>query len=744
VKASQVWQTWVICGLACLSVFLLGLSPARAQSATSNPAEGDDPIVQFQAVNADLPTILQEYEQLTGKTLIEDSNLLTNAAPITISVPDQVRRSQVIRLIEAALLLNNYALIPGTATNSVKVINLNTGKNPRSEGVRLYTMPESLPEGDQIISYYMSLNHISAAEALTVFQTHILPRAYSSFVPVNSSQAIVITESTSVIRQLIALRDLIDVPPAATSTEFVQLMRADAEKVCETLNKLLDQHRETTTGPVTPGNPAAITPAAPGPGVTGLQGQLIPDARTNRVLIVARAESLVKLKDLVLSLDRPSIVNAPLEYRLHYISAGEVLPVLANLLSEGNEQQQAPAGSPSPTQQNRGVNLNPSSSNPSSYAGGYSPSSSSAGSTGAGEDLLQEPNEQLGPQSVIVGKTRIISDAKDNKVVVIGPPESIRKVRDLLDKLDRRPQQVYLSTVIGELNLTNETDFGVDFTQTYKKINESAGVASANLNSGFINSSGTGVVSPRSLLTTGLIPGTQGLAIYANITDAISAFVKALETRSKFTILARPAVYTANNKRAVIASGQRVPVPGQTLTNVNSTTNNTASIASTIEYQDVELRLEVIPLINSNREVTLKIAQINDTLGNNVVISGNTVPEVNSQRLTTTVTVPSGATIVLGGLIQDQIKHNENGIPIVDRLPIIGNFFKFQTHNRTRNELLVFIQPTVVESNVETYRASVKEEVRTKVGSQSAILAHPNKYDAPEQDTTPRYLRSGK
>jgi type II secretion system protein D len=726
---AQVGKSWVIFGLVCISVFLLGLWPAKAQPTISSPQEGDDPIVQFQAVNADLPTILQEYEQLTGKTLIEDSNLLTNAAPITISVPDQVRRSQVIRLIEAALLLNNYALIPGPSTNSVKVINLNTGKNPRSEGVRLYTMPESLPEGDQIVSYYMALSHISAAEALTVFQTHILPRAYSSFVPVNSAQAILITESTSVIRQLIALRDLIDVPPAATSTEFVQLVRADAEKVCDTLNKLLDQHKEAATQPVTPGNPVAITPAASGyTGITGLQGQLIPDARTNRVLIVARTENLVKLKDLVLSLDRPSLVSAPLEYRLHYLSAGEVLPVLANLLSEGNEQQQAntnnPAGGPSPTQQNRTVNLNPSSSNTNSYSGGYSSSSSSAGSTGAGEDLLQEPNEQLGPQSVIVGKTRIISDAKDNKIVVIGPPESIQKVRDLLDKLDRRPQQVYLSTVIGQLSLINETDFGVDFTQTYKKINDSAGVASANLNSGFINSSGTGVVSPRTLLTSGLIPGTEGLAIYANITDAISAFVKALDTRSKFTILARPAVYTANNKRAVIASGQRVPVPGQTLTNANSITNNTASIASTIEYQDVELRLEVIPLINSNREVTLKIEQIDDTLCKHVLITGTSVPEINSQRLTTTVTVPSGATVVLGGLIQDQIKHTENGIPIVDRLPYIGNLFKFQTHNRTRNELLIFIQPTVVESNVEAYHASVKEEQRTKVGSQSAILAH--------------------
>jgi general secretion pathway protein D len=748
---AQVWKPWEMLGLVCVSVFLFGLWPAQAQSTISSTAEGDDPIVQFQAVNADLPTILQEYEQLTGKTLIEDSNLLTNAAPITISVPDQVRRSQVIRLIEAALLLNNYALIPGPSSNSVKVINLNTGKNPRSEGVRLYTTPESLPDGDQIVSYYMSLSHISAAEALTVFQTHILPRAYSSFVPVNSAQAILITESTNVIRQLISLRDLIDVPPAATSTEFIQLVRADAEKVCETLNKLLEnQHKEPGNQPVTPGNPATIAPTTTTTGVTGLQGQLIPDARTNRVLIVARTENLVKLKDLVLSLDRPSIVNAPLEYRLHYISAGEVLPVLANLLSEGNEQQQQaqgqnPTGGPSPTQQNRSVNLNPSSiSSTNSYSGGYSSSSSSAGSTGAGEDLLQEPNEQLGPQSVIVGKTRIISDAKDNKIVVIGPPESIQKVRDLLDKLDRRPQQVYLSTVIGQLALINETDFGVDFTQTYKKINDSAGVASSNLNSGFINSSGTGVPIPQSILTQGLIPGTQGLAIYANITDAISAFVKALDTRSKFTILARPAVYTANNKRAVIASGQRVPVPGQTLTNVNSTNNNTASIASTIEYQDVELRLEVIPLINSNREVTLKIAQINDTLGNNVTISGNSVPEVNSQRLTTTVTVPSGATVVLGGLIQDQIKHTENGIPIVDRLPYIGNLFKFQTHNRTRNELLIFIQPTVVESNVETYHASVKEEQRTKVGSQSAILAHPNKYAAPEQEVTPRYLRSGK
>jgi len=154
---------------------------------------------------------------------------------------------------------------------------------------------------------------------------------------------------------------------------------------------------------------------------------------------------------------------------------------------------------------------------------------------------------------------------------------------------------------------------------------------------------------------------------------------------------ARPAIYTANNKRAVISNGQQVPIPGTSLPTflqrgpTGTTTGSVASVESTVQYENVELRLEVIPLINSNNEVTLKIAQINDTLGANVNISGNQVPIINSQRLTTTVTVPSGATVVLGGLIQDEIDKTDNGIPYVDNLPYLGRLFKYTT--RIKNEL---------------------------------------------------------
>jgi type II secretory pathway component GspD/PulD (secretin) len=420
------------------------------------------------------------------------------------------------------------------------------------------------------------------------------------------------------------------------------------------------------------------------------------------------------------------------------------LPVLQDLLSE-EKQGQAQTGAQGQgqaqqQQQTRGVNINQPRGGTTGTSG-YNPVSGTAGSVGAGQDLLQEPNEQLAPQAVVIGKTRIISDPKDNKILVIGPPENLQRVRTILDRLDRRPQQVYLSTVIAQLTLNNDWALGVDWTQTFKKFSGHSGIASSNLNSEGVLG-GAQKLNPRTdLLTPSGLPSLQGLTIYGTIGDAVSYFIRATDSYGKTKILGRPAVYTANNKRAVIASGQRVPVPGQTLSNLTTGTtggiiNNSSStaVAATVDYEDVELRLEVIPLINSDNEVTLKVAQINDTLGANVNISGNQVPTVNSQRLTTTVTVPSGATVVLGGLIKETITDTNNGIPYLDRIPYLGHLFKYSTKNKERDELLVFISPTVVNDNAQTYRASIKEERRTGVGPDAYPLAHPSDYSgAPPQ-----------
>src|SRR5271165_4287089 len=491
-----------------------GASPSQGvPGSPGQTSTAEEPLGSFQAINANVDTVLMQYEQLTGKVLIKDSNLGANVLPITISVPQPVPKSELIRIIEASLLLNNIVMVP---------------------------------EGEQVVSYYMPFQYIPASEALTVFQAHILPRAYTSFVPINSAQALLITESTTVIRQLIALQQLIDIPPVKTVSEFVPLVLADAERVADTINKLLDYQRKEHAGPETvPAAPGAVAPQ-PAPGIApssdaGLlasQIQVIADTRTNRILLVGHPEALPYFETLIKQFDAAVGAVAPLEYHLRYISAGEVLPVLQDLLAE--DQTQANQGQGVSANQNqqgqnqqRTVNLGGPSGSSSGSAGGYSPVSGSAGSVGAGEDLLQEPNDLLGPQAVIVGRSRIISDAKDNKILVIGPPESVRKVQTILDRLDRRPQQVYLSTVIGQLQLTKDYQLGVDYTQTFKKIAEHAGVASANLNSqGIVNSNGQIVASPTQILSTSTVPTLSGLTIYGQITDAISVFIRALDSRS--------------------------------------------------------------------------------------------------------------------------------------------------------------------------------------------------------------------
>src|SRR6202011_1260370 len=372
-----------------ISFLLLGvviqLSVAKAQQTVEPPTArnsgSDDTLSSFQAINASIDTVLMQYEQLTGKVLIKDSNLSANALPITISVPQPVPKSELVRLIEASLLLNNIVLVPAQEPNTVKVININTGKNPRSEGVRLFTGPDSIPAGEQVISYYMPFKYISANEALTVFQTHILPRAYTSFVPINSAQALLITESTTVIRQLVALQQLIDIPPARTVAEFVPLVRADAERVADTINKLMEYQRKERPGgeqgPPVPGQPAApqpISTGAAGGGDAGLlagQAQVIPDTRTNRILVLARPENMPYFVNLIRQFDAAIGAAEPLEYHLRYISAGEVLPVLQDLLAEDQTQagQNQGRGPQQNQQRQNRVNLGGGTS---STSGGYS------------------------------------------------------------------------------------------------------------------------------------------------------------------------------------------------------------------------------------------------------------------------------------------------------------------------------------------------------------------------------------
>jgi len=169
-----------------------------------------------------------------------------------------------------------------------------------------------------------------------------------------------------------------------------------------------------------------------------------------------------------------------------------------------------------------------------------------------------------------------------------------------------------------------------------------------------------------------------------------------------------------------------VPFVSSTLASSTITTQNTTGITSNITYKDVLLKLEVLPLINANKDVTLVIVQTKNDVLRFENLGGNQTPIIGSQELTTTVTVPNGGTVVLGGLIVERMETGDSGLPFLMRIPVIGYLFKQTSRKVQRQELLVLLQPTVVESNEDLAKASWQERYRSDVGDDAYAEAAPS------------------
>ncbi len=209
-----------------------------------------------------------------------------------------------------------------------------------------------------------------------------------------------------------------------------------------------------------------------------------------------------------------------------------------------------------------------------------------------------------------------------------------------------------------------------------------------------------------------------GTNVYIAAGNYLSTIVHLLESTGRFKTVSRPTVFTSNNKKAIIASGQEIPVPVSSLTNATNTINTTgvASVASNIEFKKVALQLEVVPLINSEKEVSLDILQKIDSLGTPTVLDGNSIPTINTRYIRTNVSAPNGCTIVLGGLIQDNKSKNTTGIPIMARLPLIGALFRSTIGSKMRTELIILMRPEVTLTQLDMFRLRQKQEERTHFG----------------------------
>jgi type II secretion system protein D len=724
---------------------------ALPNSSEATPAEMISPdTIQFP--NNPVSDFLLVYEKLKGVTLIKDASLLAGGANLSLTLNQPVSKAEAIRLLESTLLLNGYAFI-AVDKNSVKVINTAGGKNPRSEGVFLFTNESELPDGEVVASYVLPLTHLAASDAVEIFNQFIVLHPYGSMVAVPVANQVVITENSTLIRRLIDVKNLIDIPAPEKKSEFITLAQANADRVVELITTILEKREEGASGGG--GKAATGQPAQPGiPGLPGAQGgsagvtisggksgfagdiQLIADTRTNRILVIASPFDFAAIKALIQQFDIAVELTDPYEHALNYVAATDMLQILGDMLKEeGDEGGDGAAGGSQSTGKVSG-----------GIGAGGGVTGGAAGSLGSGgkkADVLSEPGEEQAAESLIVGKTKLIADNRANSILVIGQPEAKDKVKAILTKLDKKPMQVYLATVIGQLQVTNDDEFAVNILQKYIG-GPRTGAASVAGGRPFINGTetvyyfqdgvanqqtrtGTTPLSPAaatmaqmSQVAVGALPGMQ---IATFIAGSIDLYINALTATTRFRIASRPAVFTANNKKATIYNGKKIAVPTSTVTTLGgggSATATSGSQQSNIQYQDVVLKIEVVPLINSAKEISLQIVQTNDNLApgqSQNVGGGVVVPDILTQELNTTVIVPDRSTVLLGGLVTQQDAKNVAGVPFLSTIPLMGNLFKSTSDTTNRQELVVMIQPTVVQNNSELDETSKMERDLTGFSS---------------------------
>ena len=268
---------------------------------------------------------------------------------------------------------------------------------------------------------------------------------------------------------------------------------------------------------------------------------------------------------------------------------------------------------------------------------------------------------------------KIVADEATNSLLIRSTARDYRQLLTTISQLDVVPLQVMVNAVIAQITLTDDTRFGVDWSR----------VAGNTLNPISSNT------------TTDFAPNLNGLMFTRGFIDGsarVDATLEAIAQNNEVRLLARPSLTVGNNQEGEIQIGAEVPVEaGESISAGGLSTTN-------IQYRDTGIGLLITPQINEDGVVNLIINQTLRSVDNSA--SGiNNNPVFNNQEITTTVVVKNGDNIVLGGLIQTDTEALNTGVPLLNRVPGLGNLFSYQQDNQERRELFIVLRPEVIDLN---------------------------------------------
>lgn len=312
---------------------------------------------------------------------------------------------------------------------------------------------------------------------------------------------------------------------------------------------------------------------------------------------------------------------------------------------------------------------------------------------GVAPDLESGTASSTGTRSARAsGEIRVIADTINNAILVLAEPSGQALVERALQAIDRTPVQVVIEAVIAEVTLNDTLRYGVQFFFDGDGIDG-------------VSDSSRGGFGVDGFDANGSFPGFN---LMMETGDSARVALDALSRVTDLTVVSSPTVLVRDNHTAIFQVGDEVPIVTR---QSNSVINPDSPVVNNVEFRDTGVLLTVTPRVSSTGMVTMEIEQEVSNVASGSASS--LTPTISTRSLSTTVSIRSGQTVILGGLIDESRDSGRDGIPGVDRIPLIGDLLSQTSITTTRTELLIFLTPRVITSDDEA--AAVTNEIRQRM-----------------------------
>jgi len=556
----------------------------------------------------DIRSMIRTIGDITGTNFIIDDNV---QGTVTIISPSQIRLGDIEKVLASILEVKGYAAIPGSGL--VKIVPRSSAIT-QGHGIGIGHDPEFISEHDSLVTQIITPDHARASEIADIAQP-LLPREAHMSV-YERTNTLIITAGSATVRHIARIINNLDIEGLSSQTKVIELQYASAATLAQQLTEIA-QASSATAGRPRQGQQ------------DGQDTKIMPDTRTNSIVLVAPDQKMRQLLALVEKLD----VKQPSR-------AGNV-----NVIYLENASAQALAES------------------------------------------LREALSGLRIAGAVDEEShiQISADEGTNALIVVASAQDYQVIEDIVKKLDIFREQVLVEMMIVEVSQDGIRELGIDWATFDQAVSES------------IRGFGGTDFGIRSRFEQGQLEGLSVGAWRQVSGDVqIGAILHALDKKSGVNILSTPHILTSNHKTARIVVGENRPFV--TRSRITEDDPATPTVVQTFEYKDVGITLEITPHISQGGNVQLEIYSEFTKLIEDVTTDTVGTPITAKRLAETVVSMQSGKTIVIGGLIRDDTVTVEKEVPVVSQVPLVGNLFRFQRDRVEKTNLLMFITPTVLSS----------------------------------------------